>query len=128
MSEEKKKSSFFQSLKNSILNNAANAKDKDLSKAMSVKSVSPISEETYDEEYKGSSLAPSFDIRFAENFVESGGKFIFSENITEAFQFIDSLKTENDWNHVFSSDINMQNLMTKLNFQKRRSRRQSLFK
>lgn len=130
MSEEQKKFSFFKSLKDSILNTekettteennseaentVVNTED---TKTLHVKSVSPNLDEDDAYKFKGVSAAEDLDIRFAENFVDSGGKFIFAENRMEVFQFLNSLKEENDWNHVFPVEFGLKNLMKEFQFQ-----------
>lgn len=59
--------------------------------------------------FKGKSVAEELDIRFAENFTEAGGKFVYCENSSAFFKMLQSLKLENDWNefYVCDHDINI---------------------
>ncbi|MGB1248412.1 MAG: LUD domain-containing protein [Chitinophagales bacterium] len=50
----------------------------------------------------GSSVAKENDVRFAENFAEQGGKFIYCESKQRFFQLLTSLKNQHKWNHIFS--------------------------
>lgn len=124
MSEEPKKMSFLESLKKTILNTDKEEPvvnpslfDDAPPKAMSVKSVQAPTDEVPQYKFKGVSNAADIEVRFAENFVDSGGKFIFVDNVQELFQFLSSLKAENNWNHIFSIDGDFSKLMTKYEFQ-----------
>ncbi|MGB1017836.1 MAG: LUD domain-containing protein [Chitinophagales bacterium] len=111
MSEEQKKINFFKALKNVMSNSEENAsknkaaqtEDEDnVLRHISLKTVTPTGENQETEKFTGISKATDLDIQFAENFVDSGGKFIFTENEEELIQFLASLKTENNWNNIFS--------------------------
>jgi L-lactate dehydrogenase complex protein LldG len=66
--------------------------------------------------YKGPSSAQDLDVRFAENFSSTGGKFIYCESIKNFVQLMDSLKKQNDWNHVYIWDHNIKNYINNLGF------------
>lgn len=57
------------------------------------------------------------DVKFAENFVAQGGKFIYCENTQQFFLYLKSLQEENHWNYIFSWNQHLVNLMTKYEFQ-----------
>lgn len=67
--------------------------------------------------FNGPSSAEDLGIRFAENFTATGGKFIYCQDLKEMILFCDSLKEENNWNHVFIWDFNTKRLLEELNFQ-----------
>lgn len=130
MSEDQKKFNFFKSLKDSILktdkesvsqeNDAKKETDSlnlEDTKTLFVKSVAPSLKDDDTYKFKGISSAQDLDIKFAENFVDSGGKFIFAENMKEVFQFLESLKEENGWNHIFPVEFGLKNLMKEFKFQ-----------
>lgn len=122
MSEEQKKMSFLESLKKTILNSEKEEtknlpEPEDVPKTIAVKSVQPPVEDLIQFSFKGVSSAQDLEVRFAENFVDSGGKFIFVENLPELFEFLSSLKTENKWNNIFSVDKDFSRLMAKHSFQ-----------
>lgn len=122
MSEEQKKFSFLESLKRTILNNDKeetknSSEGESVSKAMSVKSVQPPADDTTNFQFKGISNAKELDVKFAENFADSGGKFIFVENIPQLFNFLNSIKEENKWNNIFSIDRAFTQLMRENKFQ-----------
>ena len=58
------------------------------------------------------------DIRFATKFVESGGKFIFCESISDAIENLRALKTDNNWSHVFCWENEVKDAFCNNNFQK----------
>lgn len=122
MSEEQKKMSFLESLKKTILNtekeeNNILPESEDVPRTIAVKSVQAPTEDLINFKFKGVSSAKDLEVRFAENFVDSGGKFIFVENIPELFEFLNSLKIESKWNNIFSIDKEFSKLMAKHNFQ-----------
>lgn len=128
MSEEQKKFNFLKALKETILKKEKpdglepNSQDAEIvdttdSKQLFVKSVSPNQEDESLYKFKGISAAQELDIRFAENFVDSGGKFIFAENMLEVVQLLESLKKEHQWNHVFPIELELKNLLNKFGFQ-----------
>lgn len=57
------------------------------------------------------------DVKFAENFVAQGGKFVYCENTQQFFLYLKSLQTENKWNYIFSWNRELVKLMTKYEFQ-----------
>lgn len=130
MPEEEKKLTFLQSLKKTILNtekaatpeeNTSEAQnstsEQEENKTLHVKSVSPSVDANDNFKFKGVSTATDTAIKFAENFVDSGGKFIFAENIPEVFQFLSSLKADNKWNHIFPTTFSLKTLMKEFQFQ-----------
>lgn len=126
MSEEQKKFSFLESLKRTILNTDKEepknpsddeAMPKPAPRAMSVKSVQPPSDEEDNFKFKGISNAKEIDVKFAENFADSGGKFIFVEDIPQLFVFLNSIKKDNKWNNIYSVDKSFTRLMKENNFQ-----------
>lgn len=54
--------------------------------------------------FVGKSGAEELDVRFAENFSASGGRFIYCENSSQFFKLLQSLKAENEWNQLFVCD------------------------
>ena len=64
--------------------------------------------------FKGPSTAEDLDVRFAENFTNSGGKFIYCESSKNFVQLMNSLKTQNEWNHVFIWDHHIKNYVSNL--------------
>ncbi len=124
MSEEQKKYSFFKSIKKSLLSindtdeeekkieeSALENKAKAIHYGVSKEDVQPIPF------YKSISNSKYLDERFAENFIHSGGKFVFCEDNEEFFDFLKSLKTEKKWNHVFSWNTHLRDFLSKNNFQ-----------
>lgn len=57
------------------------------------------------------------DVKFAENFVAQGGKFIYCEDIFQFLQFLKSLQVENGWNYIFSWNPEIRKIFTKYEFQ-----------
>ncbi|MEZ4915957.1 MAG: LUD domain-containing protein [Chitinophagales bacterium] len=70
------------------------------------RSLFPDDDDKKDEKpsFKGKSTAEELDVRFAENFSEVGGKFVYCENSSAFFKMLQSLKTENEWNEFFVCD------------------------
>lgn len=66
--------------------------------------------------FKGPSKAIEEDVRFAENFTASGGKFIYCESNSLLVKLLNSLKEENDWNHIFVCDHRIKSYLTSLGF------------
>jgi L-lactate dehydrogenase complex protein LldG len=68
------------------------------------------------------SYAPStekdLDIRFATNFINAGGKFIFCENLKDAVDNLRMLKAENNWGHIFCWENEIKDAFCNFNFQK----------
>ena len=58
------------------------------------------------------------DIRFAQQFIGSGGKFIFCENLKEAVENLRMLKAEQGWSHVFCWENEIKDAFCESNFQK----------
>lgn len=110
MSEEQDKINFFKSLKNTIFNSEPEQKvEKEVEEVVesplgvaSTKAVVPKEIEESLPEYKSVSASNFLDERFAENFVFSGGKFIYCQDEKEFIHYLKSLKAEKEWNHVFS--------------------------
>jgi L-lactate dehydrogenase complex protein LldG len=125
MPEEQKKFSFFDSLKKTILPNDEEIKENsnslpdedDLLKPIAVKSVTHTQVELESENFVGMSSAKEIDVKFAENFVHSGGKFIYCENEKEMVNYLSSLKMENEWNYVFPVDAKIHQLFSHTSFQ-----------
>lgn len=57
------------------------------------------------------------DVKFAENFVAQGGKFIYCEDTLQFLQFLKSLQVQNNWNYVFSWNGEIRKIFTKYEFQ-----------
>lgn len=68
------------------------------------------------QKFEGASKAEELDVRFAENFVAKGGKFIYCQNEAELIGYIKSLKAQSKWNHVFSWDFHLKKQLTELGF------------
>jgi len=109
MSEEKEKFGFFKSLKKTLLNSEEkNSEEKPIEdeenvlREISITTVNPTEEKIEIEKYKNVSNSKFLDIRFAENFIDSNGKFIYCENEKDFFSFLKSLKEYKKWNHIFS--------------------------
>tara|TARA_B110000037_G_scaffold36839_1_gene44988 strand:+ start:4887 stop:5621 length:735 start_codon:yes stop_codon:yes gene_type:complete len=114
MSEEQDKINFFQSLKNAIFNSEQELKvvkdDAEKNKeeespslgVMTTKTVSHTEVKKVSPLYESVSKSNFLDEHFAENFVFSGGKFIYCQNEKEFINHLTSLKEENKWNHIFS--------------------------
>lgn len=66
--------------------------------------------------FKGPSTAVEDDVRFAENFSATGGKFIYCESNENLVRLLNSLKTENKWNHIFVSDHRIKSYLSSLGF------------
>ena len=66
--------------------------------------------------YVGPSKAIEDDVRFAENFTASGGKFIYCESNGDLVRLLESLKSENEWNHIFVADHRIKNYLNSLGF------------
>lgn len=69
------------------------------------------------QKFEGDSAAAELDVRFAENFVAKGGKFIYCQNEAELINYIKSLKEQNKWNHVFSWDFHLKKQLVQLGFE-----------
>ena len=65
---------------------------------------------------KGPSKAVELDVRFAENFTSSGGKFIYCESTKNFVQLMDTLKEQNHWNHIYVWDHHIKNYIASLGF------------
>lgn len=129
MSEEQDKINFFRSLKNSIFNSEQEVKiekkqeeapKEDVSPlgAMTTKAVSPIEQNETVPVYKSVSNSNFLDERFAENFVSSGGKFVYCQNQKEFISYLKSLKEENEWNHVYSWNNSLLDFLSYNDFQR----------
>tara|TARA_B100000497_G_scaffold121017_1_gene150180 strand:+ start:851 stop:1495 length:645 start_codon:yes stop_codon:yes gene_type:complete len=66
---------------------------------------------------KGPSKAAEMDLRFAENFSASGGKFIYCESAAKFLVLLNSLKSENNWNFLYSWDHTLRNYFKSLGFE-----------
>jgi len=66
--------------------------------------------------FVGASKAEDLDVRFAENFVAKNGKFIYCENKEQLVAYINSLKEQNKWNHIFTWDIRLKEKLSQLGF------------
>lgn len=69
------------------------------------------------QKFTGISSAEELDVRFAENFVAKGGKFIYCQNETELLGYVKSLKEQNKWNHVFTWDFHLKKQLIQLGFE-----------
>lgn len=125
MSEEQKKNKFFDNLKKSLFSSEKGKEksieeniEKDTLGAMSTKAVNPILELEKVVEYQSVSNSEFLDEKFAENFVFSGGKFIFCQDEKELIHFLKSLKEENKWNHVYASEFELLDFLSFNNFQR----------
>lgn len=54
------------------------------------------------EQFKGKSTAEALEVRFAENYSNLDGKFVFCDNLRVFFNYLSSLQSENKWNNIFS--------------------------
>lgn len=125
MSEAQDKINFFKSLKNSIFNSEQELKDKENAieetsplGVTTTKTVSPIEKDEVLPNYESVSNSNFLDERFAENFVFSGGKFVYCQDEKEFFNYLKSLKEENSWNHVFSWDNKLLDFLSYHDFQR----------
>ena len=124
MSEEKEKFSFFKSIKKSLLN-SENEKAEDLHvedtenvlREITITTVQPTENKDEVTIYKSVSDSKFIDVKFAENFVSSNGKFIYCEDEKEFFNFLNSLKKEKNWNHLYSWNPELLAFFNKNNFQ-----------
>lgn len=66
---------------------------------------------------KGPSKAEELDVRFAENFSASGGKFIYCESSAKLVGLLNSLKAENKWNFLFTWEHDLKNYLKSLGLQ-----------
>jgi hypothetical protein len=60
----------------------------------------------------------NLDILFAEKFIESGGKFMFCETISDAVDQIKLLASANEWAHVFTWENEIKDAFCEYEFQK----------
>lgn len=81
------------------------------------KSISQEEDKRVTPSFKGPSEAEDLDLRFAENFTASGGKFVYCSSVKEFIHLLESLKEENSWNHVFSWNPAIKNLLEFHDFQ-----------
>lgn len=65
---------------------------------------------------KGPSSADEMDVRFAENFSASGGKFVYCESQDKLVAYLQSLKTENKWNFIYSWEPGLRGFLSTLGF------------
>ena len=65
---------------------------------------------------KGPSSADEMDVRFAENFSASGGKFVYCESQDKLVAYLQSLKTENKWNFIYSWEPGLRGFLSALGF------------
>lgn len=63
---------------------------------------------------KGPSTAEEMDVRFAENFSASGGKFVYCESSDKLVGLLNSLKAENKWNFLFAWEHKLKNYLRSL--------------
>ncbi len=67
-----------------------------------------------------SELAPKqpkmLDVAFAENFTQSGGKFLFCEDVEAAIVNLQNIAGETGLNKVYSPDENLRSLLSKAGF------------
>lgn len=124
MSEEHNKYSFFKSIKKSLLkiDDSIEEESKVEESVAEVKkqlihSIRSTEEVKHMPLYKSISNSKYLDERFAENFIHSGGKFVFCEDHKEFFDFLTSLKQENNWNHIFSWNTHLRDFFSSNNFQ-----------
>lgn len=63
------------------------------------------------------SVEPSVpDIEFAENFTQSGGKFLFCEDVDTAIKNLQNIGAETGLSKVYSPDANLKSLMARAGF------------
>jgi L-lactate dehydrogenase complex protein LldG len=67
--------------------------------------------------FRGPSTAEDLDLRFAENFSASSGKFVYCENLQTFALLLESLKEENHWNFVFSWNPVIKKILDQFDFQ-----------
>jgi L-lactate dehydrogenase complex protein LldG len=125
MSEEQDKLKFFKSLKNSIFNSVSEIKEIEKNEASlsslgatTTKAVIPscLSDDLPVNENVSNS--DFLDERFAENFVQSGGKFVYCQDEKQFINYLKSLKEEKDWNHVFSAEHLLSDFLSYNDFQR----------
>jgi L-lactate dehydrogenase complex protein LldG len=70
--------------------------------------------------------APSFtpptetdlEIRFAENFNEQGGCFVYCETLADTIEVLQHLKQEHGWKHIFTWENEIKDIFCEHNFQR----------
>lgn len=128
MPEKQKPNSFLDSLKSFLSSDKkmeekeerpASKEEDSVLKDIAVNTISPIKEEEKEKviAFKGISTAEDVAVRFAENFIDSKGKFIFCENEQECFQLLESLKAKMEWDFIGTLDHKVKHLMQKHQFQ-----------
>lgn len=65
---------------------------------------------------KGPSNAEEMDVRFAENFSASGGKFVYCESQDKLLTYLKSLKSENKWNFIYSWEPRLRGFLSSMGF------------
>lgn len=65
---------------------------------------------------KGPSNAEEMDVRFAENFSATGGKFVYCESQDKLLTYLKSLKTENKWNFIYSWEPRLRGFLSSMGF------------
>lgn len=114
MSEEKEKFGFFKSLRKQLLSdkeespeNKGIEDEENVLREITITTVKPTEKITETPLYKNISNSEYLDVKFAENFVNSNGKFIYCENKKEFFIFLNSLKKEKKWDYFFSWNLKL---------------------
>lgn len=64
--------------------------------------------------FKGPSSAADLDVRFAENFTATGGKFIYCDSEKNFVDLLQSLKDQESWNHIFIWDEKLRGYLKNL--------------
>ena len=127
MSKKSNKYQFLKSLRNTVLNKEQNIlvnekltekkQEENLNIEKKNESIKDIEKKKVILPYKNISDSSFLDEKFAENFVNSGGKFIYCENNIEFFHFLNSLKKEKKWNHIFSWNYDLLDFLQSNRFQ-----------
>ena len=58
-------------------------------------------------------MEESPDINFAQEFTKAGGKFIYCENELEAIESLRILISDNKWEHLYSLDLKINDLLSR---------------
>lgn len=119
MSKEESKFNFFKKLKDTILNKDGKTLDEDsVLREIPIKTVTAIQEEVIIEPYINVSKSNYLDEVFAENFIHSGGKFIYCEDENSFIETLSYLKGQKKWNHIFSWNESLLNFFRTKDFQR----------
>ena len=65
------------------------------------------------ENFENKEIVIPLDEKFAENFTNTGGKFLYCINQDEVIDAVSSIISENNWDEVLSFDSELNNLLSK---------------